>query len=191
MKTFSVLFALILGTLAVTSCKVKPVTEPQQKTSIGEFTGQWTMDIQGGTVGWLEVRQEEGYLDADLLWIGGSVIPVGNVFLTSNHGLVVTLTNDVVLKKDASNNSLRSHLLTSWLEIGKQGDKITGFLLVPKIDGTGVDSTSFTGTKLPPVPPAPDLASLKFGKPIVRELDRLAIRQLFNVDFARGKPRGG
>jgi hypothetical protein len=30
-----------------------------------------------------------------------------------------------------------------------------------------VDTTTFTGTKLPPVPPAPDMDSIKYGSPIV------------------------
>jgi hypothetical protein len=58
------------------------------------------------------------------------------------------------------------HIITSWLEIGKKGDKIEGYLLTPKRSGIGVDSAFFTGTKLPPVPPAPDMKGLKFGKPV-------------------------
>ena len=56
--------------------------------------------------------------------------------------------------------------VTDWLEIIKEGDKISGLLLSPRSTGSGVDTTTFTGTKLPPVPPAPDLAQIKFGKPV-------------------------
>jgi len=52
------------------------------------------------------------------------------------------------------------------LKRSKQGDKIVGFLYRPKRDGNGVDSTSFTGTKLAAPPAAPDMANLKFGTPI-------------------------
>ncbi len=37
------------------------------------FMELWSIDIEGGAVGWLEVHDKNGYLDADLLWIGGSV----------------------------------------------------------------------------------------------------------------------
>jgi hypothetical protein len=167
MRAFSIFFALFLATVVITSCKVKTGNEPLKKTDITEFTGQWTIDIKGGTVGWLEVRQEKGYLDADLLWIGGSVLPVSNVFLANGSELFVTLSNNVIRKRDENNNPVRSQVVTTWLEINKQGDKIAGYYLTPRRNGMGVDSTSFVGTKLPPVPPAPDLSSVKFGKPII------------------------
>ncbi len=52
-----------------------------------------------------------------------------------------------------------------WLEVWKKGDSIAGYDLIPKTDGTGIDTLSFTGAKLPPPPPAPDLSSVKYGKP--------------------------
>jgi hypothetical protein len=166
MKKLTYLFAIISVSLVFLSCKPNPGKVISKKADIAEFTGQWTMDIQGGTVGWIEVRQEEGYLDADLLLKWGSVEPVANIFLTADHGLIVTRTNEVAVKTDAAGNVLRSHRITSWLEIQRDGEKISGFFLEPRKNGTGVDSTSFNGTKLPPVPPAPDLKSVKYGKPI-------------------------
>ncbi|MCX6328726.1 MAG: DUF1080 domain-containing protein, partial [Bacteroidia bacterium] len=56
---------------------------------------------------------------------------------------------------------------TSWLEIVKDGEShIKGTLLNPRSNGKGIDTTTFAGTKLPPVPSARDLSSVKFGKPI-------------------------
>jgi hypothetical protein len=167
MKTFFSFSAIFLVSLSVISCKVESKTEPVKKTDISEFLGQWTIDIQGGSVGWLEVRQEDKYLDGDLLWGGGSVLPVSNIFLAKDHVLIVQRSNNVVRTKDENNNPVRSGAITNWLEITKEGaDKITGWLLTPKRNGLGVDSTSITGTKLPPVPPAPDMANLKFGTPV-------------------------
>ena len=165
MKSLSFLSIVFLS-LAFCSCKTEVKNVPVQKIGINEFLGQWTLDIKGGSVGWLEVRQEEGYLDADLLWVAGSVEPVDNVYLSSDKYLVVTRSNKIVRKKDEKNNPVRTQTFTNWLEVTKNGDKIEGFLLNPKRNGLGVDSTSFTGTKLPPVPPAPDMKALKFGKPI-------------------------
>ncbi len=86
----------------VTSCS-NPAKDtsatPVQKTDISEFLGQWTIDIEGGSVGWLEVRQENDYLDADVLWGGGSVLPVSAVFLANGHVLTVQRSNNVVQKQ--------------------------------------------------------------------------------------------
>lgn len=166
MKTILILFATVLISFSFTSCKVEPKSEPVKKTNISEFIGQWTIDIQGGSVGWLEVRQEQNYLDADILWGGGSVLPVSNIFLAKDHVLMVTRSNNVVRKRDDSNNPLKTHIVTSWLEIVKNGEKIDGILLTPHNNGIGVDSSSFSGTKLPPPPPAPDMSKLKFGTPV-------------------------
>jgi hypothetical protein len=91
---------------------------------------------------------------------------VADVYLANDKYLVVTRTNGVVRKKDEKNNPVRISIITNWLEVTRNGDKIEGFLLNPRRNGTGVDSTSFTGTKLPLVPEAPDMKTLKFGKPI-------------------------
>jgi hypothetical protein len=167
MKTILIIFATVLTSFSITSCKMETNTEPVQKTDISEFLGQWTIDIQGGSVGWLEVRQEENYLDADLLWGGGSVLPVSNVFLARDQVLIVQRSNNVGRARDENNTPVRTRIITNWLEITKDSaDKITGWLLTPRRNGMGVDSTSIIGTKLPPPPPAPDMANLKFGTPI-------------------------
>ncbi len=166
MKTTLLFLATILTSLSITSCKVEPKSEPVKKTDISEFLGQWTIDIQGGSVGWLEVRQEKDYLDADLLWIGGSVLPVANVFMAGDRYLFVTRTDNIVRSRNEKNEPVRTHIVTNWLEIGKDGDKITGFFLSPRSSGKGIDSTSFIGTKLALPPPAPNLANLKFGTPV-------------------------
>ena len=166
MKTIFIFFASVLVSLSIISCGVKPVVEPVKKTDVSEFLGQWTIDIEHGTVGWLEVRQEKDYLDAELLWIGGSVVPVSNVYMAGDKYLIVTRTDNVVRTKDENNLPIRSHVITNWLEVEKKGDKIVGFLMNPRRNGKGVDSTSFVGTKLPAPPPAPDMAKIKYGTPI-------------------------
>lgn len=170
MKTTRILrLILFIAVIFFTSCRgggdVKKGTQP--KTDVSEFLGQWTIDITNRGVGWLEVRQEDGYLDADLLWQGGSVLPVTFIYLSDDKLYVGRNTRKIVRKKDAEGNEIRSHMIPGWLEVHKEGEKIAGYLLVPKLDCTGLDSASFTGTLLPDVPPAPDLSKLKFGDPIV------------------------
>jgi hypothetical protein len=166
MKTNIILFVTIMVSLSVTSCKTETVVAPLQKTDISEFLGQWTIDIEGGSVGWIEVRQEDKYLDADVLWGGGSVLPVSNIFLAKDQVLMVQRSNNVVRKSDENNNPVRTQIITSWMEIAKNGEKITGILLSPRRNGMSVDTTTFEGTKLPPVSAAPDMTVIKFGTPV-------------------------
>jgi hypothetical protein len=166
MKTILIFLATVLVSFSVISCKNETKSEPVQKTDISEFLGQWTIDIQGGSVGWLEVRQEDNYLDGDILWGGGSVLPVSGIFLAKDQVLVVQRSNNVVRKVDENKIPLKTQTITDWLEIVRKGEKIDGILLSPRKNGTGVDSSTFSGTKLPAPPPAPDLSSLKFGTPV-------------------------
>jgi hypothetical protein len=169
MKTNFLFLSVMIGTLGLFSCsdlKKESVAAPVQKTDISEFLGQWTIDIEGGSVGWLEVRKEDNFLDADVLWGGGSVLPVSNIFLAGDHTLFIQRSNDAVRKSDGNNNPVRTQVVTSWMEIIKNGDKISGILLSPRRDGLSVDTTLFEGKKLPAVPPAPDLANIKFGAPL-------------------------
>jgi hypothetical protein len=168
MKKNLFFLGILFISFSIFSCKNEKVTEPaQKKTDISEFLGQWTIDIDGGGVGWLEVRQTDKYLDGDLLWGGGSVLPVSNVFLAKDEILMVTNSNNVVRTRDESDKPLKTQVVTNWLEIKKDGEKkISGLRLTPKRNGLGVDTTAFSGTLLPDVPPAPDMAAIKFGTPI-------------------------
>jgi hypothetical protein len=167
MKTLLMILSFAVTVFSISSCTSQPKAEPAKKTDISEFLGQWTIDIQGGSVGWLEVRKEDSYLDGDILWIGGSVVPVSGMFLAKDHILVVQRAENVVRKRDDQTKTiLKSQTITEWLEIERSGEKIKGILLSPKGDCSGVDTTTFVGTKLPVPPPAPDLSKVKFGTPV-------------------------
>lgn len=166
MKVFSFCLSLLCVAVLFSSCKNEVKVQPVVKTDISAFMGQWTLDIQGGYVGWLEVRQEDKYLDGALLWKWGSVTPVDNMFLAGDHYLIATRLNGVVRSVDKDNKPLRIHQITEWIEVEKNGEKISGKMITPHNNGLGVDTTSFTGVKLPPVSAAPDLSKVKFGDPI-------------------------
>jgi len=166
MKNSLMIFIVTFFALVVISCKTTTTEVVTPKTDISEFLGQWTIDIEGGSVGWLEVRQEDNYLDADVLWGGGSVLPVSAVFLVQDRMLVVQRSNDIVRKRDENNNPLKTQRVASWMEITKDEEKINGILLSPRRNSLSVDTTTFTGTKLPPVTAAPDLSKVKFGDPV-------------------------
>ncbi|NQU53725.1 MAG: DUF1080 domain-containing protein [Bacteroidetes bacterium] len=130
------------------------------QNSKNAFFGMWTIDIDGGSVGWLEVQEKDGFLDADLLWQGGSVTPVSHVYFVDDNNLVVTRTRD--LKKGEE----RTHVITQTYTFKRKGDKLTGVCIEPSRDGMSVNESKFKGWKLPSVWDAPDLSKVKYGAAI-------------------------
>jgi hypothetical protein len=167
-KTFIGKVLLIICTLIVCSCQPKKETSREiiPLNDISGFLGQWSFDIGKNQVGWLEVKQENGYIDADLLWGGGSVLPVPYLFMSNGNLIVGRDSRKIVRIKDENGIEKRVHQLPSWVEFTVKEGKISGLALRPKSSGMGLDSTSVSGFKLPEVPPAPDMTKVNFGDPV-------------------------
>ena len=67
------------------------------------FLGFWALTLPNDVPGWIEIRQESGYLDGDILWGWGSVVPLSNVYLDGDK-LVTTRTHNIVRKRDDDGN---------------------------------------------------------------------------------------
>ena len=126
------------------------------------FLGRWALYLPNGA-GWLEVRQEKGYLDADILWYGGSVVPVSAVYLEGD-ALVVEQGRRQVRRRGTDGKPTRSHTLVRRINLKKKGEKqLVARAVTPNRDGLGVQVTEFTAKKTPPLPTAPNLAHQKYG----------------------------
>ncbi len=155
MKKLSVLIIVILTLTAFSG---------SGQNSKKDFYGMWTIEIDGGAVGWLEVHENNGFLDADLLWGGGSVLPVQSVFLLDDDNLVVMRAGEVI--REGKNGEERKMFHPHMLKINRSGDRISGNSLHPARDGMKTNVVEFYGWKLPEVPPAPDLSEVKYGEPV-------------------------
>lgn len=129
------------------------------------FLGRWALTIPGGGAGWLGVTQEDGYLDASILWGGGSVVPVSFVCVEGDT-LYVTRTHRVE-RKNSDGDVVRTQMLPEIIEAKVWGDQMTLTQIVPRRDGNGVRQSEFTGKRIPPMPPKPDLSKIEYGEPIV------------------------
>jgi hypothetical protein len=127
--------------------------------------GRWALTIPGGGAGWLGVTQEDGYLDASILWGGGSVLPVDSVFTDGGDSLWVIRLQKVE-RKDASGDVVRTQMFPEAIVAQIDGDALRLTQMVPHTNGVGVEERPFTGRRIPPLPPKPDLARAKFDKPI-------------------------
>lgn len=157
-KRFLFLIAILLTNAAL-------FAGPNASEQDNGFLGMWGMDIEGGGVGWLNVHEKDGFLDGELLWIGGSVLPVADIYLVDDNTLIVTRTNEKVMK-EGGEDAGRTHVQTWTLRINRSGDKITGTMTGPAWNGNGEMVSKFTGERVPPPGPAPDLSAVKYGKPV-------------------------
>lgn len=128
------------------------------------FLGRWALTIPGGGAGWLEVRQENGWYDGSILWGGGSVVPVSSVFF-GDDALYVTRTREVK-RTNADKKVVRTQQFTDLITARVDGDRLDLQLLSPRENGQGMSQSEFSGKRIPPLPPKPDLAAVKFGEPI-------------------------
>jgi hypothetical protein len=125
-----------------------------------EFFGMWTLDIEDGSVGWLGVNDSKGFLDAELLWQGGSVVPVSNVYFSDDHTLVVTIIGNI--RRDDE----RTHVVPRTFIFERNGNNLTGTLINIARDGMSISKRKFNGWRSDDPSPAPDLSKVKYGTPI-------------------------
>jgi len=130
----------------------------------GPYLGRWALDLPGGGAGWLGVTDEQGFLDARILWGGGSVLPVANVHMDGDS-LVVTRVHNVD-RRDEAGEVIRTQQITETLVAQVDGDVLTVARTRPHNDGTGVASDTFTGQRIADLPPVPDVDAAEFGEPI-------------------------
>ena len=146
---------LVTGLLTATAAPASP-GEP--------FAGRWALTIPGGHAGWLEIKAENGWYDGSMLWGWGSVLPLASVTIADGV-LTVTRVHEVE-RKDAAGQVVRQQQLTETITARVEGDKLKLTRTAPREDGSGFVSEEFTGFRIPPLPPAPDLQRVHFGEPI-------------------------
>jgi len=151
MNRIRIFLAVIL--LAVFSVNAQDVKK--------EFFGMWTIEIEDGSVGWLGVNDSKGYLDADLLWGGGSVLPVSGIYFLDDRTLIITQGSREVKRSDD-----RSHVIGQTYIFEKTGNNLTGTVISPSRDAMSVSVRSFKGWRLADPGPTPDMSVIKYGTPI-------------------------
>lgn len=129
------------------------------------FLGRWALTLPNGRAGWLEIKQEDGWYDGSMMWQGGSVRPLASVVIEDGV-LTVTRLLDVA-RKDQAGNLVRTQHLTETFAGRADGDALAMTRVASRADGRGFERADFTGRRIPPLPPAPDLTKIRFGEPVV------------------------
>jgi hypothetical protein len=130
-----------------------------------KFLGRWSLYLPGGA-GYLKVDDDEGFMDAELLWYGGSIVPVAGLHFT-DEGMVVTRISKEVRMRDATGEPVRVHQLTNQFKFKIiSEDELAGKAILVNDNGMGTRVIEFTARRIPPLPPTPDLSRIKYGKPV-------------------------
>ena len=127
------------------------------------FLGGWELTIPGGGAGWLGVEEVNGQLQGSLLWGGGSVLPVESVKV--EVGKLVLTRQHPFQHKDKDGKSVKGSR-TETILATVDGNALKLTTETPRESEEGVDKAEFSGRREPPMPPAPNLSKVKFGKPI-------------------------
>ncbi|MBW7989221.1 MAG: DUF1080 domain-containing protein [Planctomycetes bacterium] len=129
------------------------------------FIGRWALTIPGGGAGWLGVEQKYEGLSASILWGGGSVVRMSSAYIDGDT-LHVTRVYDVE-RKDTNGTVVWKDTFTEAILAKVSGDTLHLTQIRPRSNGKGVSRREFTGKRIPPLPPKPNLSRAKYGKPIV------------------------
>lgn len=120
------------------------------------YVGEWALTIPGGGAGWLGVSDNGGKLSAQIMWGAGSVVPVESVKV-QDGALVITRT-------EAGRRG--GVAVTESIVATRSGNELSLVTVKRRGDGAEFGKATFTGKLQPPIPPAPDLAKVKFGEPV-------------------------
>ena len=115
------------------------------------FVGRWALTIPGGGAGWLGIEEKDGALRGSILWGGGSVVPVEEV----------KVEGDTLIVMRSKPNARATEIITA----KASGDDLR-LTTVKNNNGKETGRAEFSGHRILPVPPVPDLSKVKFGEAI-------------------------
>src|SRR6266498_2339266 len=147
--------AFIVSAVALITTSADAVENP--------FLGRWALTIPGGGAGWLGVTEDGAQLKGDILWGTGSVVPVTSTKVEGDT-LIVTRVNESRQKGADGKTVVKKTTETITAKLDGDIMKLTTSTVGD--DGKVRGRADFTGKRIPPVPPAPDLGRVKFGEPI-------------------------
>lgn len=134
------------------------------ENSSEKYFGNWALHLPGGA-GWLNVWQANNYLDAEILWYGGSVVPVASVYMDDGDLVVTRLHNRN--REWEGETVTRSQTLTQTITFTADGDTLHAVSEMPSNNGLQVNETEFHAKRLEMPSSPPDLSEVEFGDPIV------------------------
>ena len=146
--------ALVVLGLWITCSAIAGTTNP--------YVGRWALTLPNGAAGWLGVTEEAGKLAGSILWGSGSVVPVNDVKLNGDK-LIITRIQESRRRDDKGQPAKSIETITATLD----GDTLKLTTVTRRADGSETAPGNLTGKRIPALSARPELAKIKYGKPIV------------------------
>ncbi len=128
------------------------------------YIGRWALTIPGGGAGWLGITEEDGGLEAHILWGGGSVVPTSDAYMNGDTLKVERVHK--IRRRNTEGKMVPAGEFTETIVAKVSGDTLKLTQIRPNRNGEGESRNEFTGKRIPPLPPKPDLSKARYGKPI-------------------------
>jgi hypothetical protein len=128
------------------------------------YVGRWALTIPGGGAGWLGVAEKDDGLEAHILWGGGSVLLTHDAHMKGDALVVERLHK--IRRRNAEGKMVTTGKYTETIIAKVSGDTLKLTQIMPNRRGNGESRNDFTGKRIPPLPPQPDLSKARYGKPI-------------------------
>jgi len=138
------------------------VASPAGFAADNSFIGNWALTIPDGGAGWLGLQESRGQLKGEILWGGGSVLPVSSARIEGNTLVIQRIYESK--PGDASGNAVIAREVET-IKAKLEGDDLK-LTTEREKEGKVSGKASFSGKRIPPVPPSPDFSKLTFGAPI-------------------------
>jgi hypothetical protein len=152
----TVLGGLVAGTLLTLAATAVAASNP--------YVGHWALTLPAGNAGWLGVEEQDGQLKGSILWGGGSVVPVTSV--TVKDGTLVVTRESSDNPKKAGGKKGKQEKVIETITAKVSGDNLKLTTVKARSGGKEFGQAEFTGKRIPPLPPRPDLSKVKFGPAI-------------------------
>jgi hypothetical protein len=122
-----------------------------------DLMGDWTLTIASGEAGWISVAEKDGQAEVCMAVNVGTTRPLKGVEVRDGKIHIPLKT-----KREGKRGPIISQdAATVWSNAGK----LEGEILTTFADGKEL-RIPFHGKSIPPMPTAPDLTRIKFGKPV-------------------------
>lgn len=130
--------------------------------------GDWTLDLESDEAGWLRVAEVEDELVVHMRVDVGMKDPMRDVKVTDGRLSFVLKQFRIHPhgKRTLTGGDDLKLLSTDYVEVGLKNGKLDGTLTRVHGENERTERFAFTGKRIPPMPPAPDLSKVQFGQPI-------------------------